>query len=142
MTTFTGTLAQALKAGAVPIDAFGLVLYQFVLEHLSDPAREIALAARTLVPGGIFAAVVPSMDAIEAGVFGGSYRSFRADHLHVFSLRSIKRLLRAAGLRPLAHETECNLHLLHGFVTPTQLRELETSGKGPDLIVVARRPAR
>jgi 2-polyprenyl-3-methyl-5-hydroxy-6-metoxy-1,4-benzoquinol methylase len=132
------TITATLEGAAIP-GPFDLVLYQFVLEHLADPVAELARAARVVAPSGCLALFVPSMEAVEVEVFGASYRSLRADHLHLFSRRSITRCLGDAGLRVVALDSECNLHLLGGFLTDEELREVYASGRGPDLRVLAER---
>jgi hypothetical protein len=81
---------------------------------------------------------VPSMEALEIEIFGASYRSFRADHLHLFSKRSLERLL-SPRFEPVVLESGCQLHLLRGFVEQAWLAELYRSGRGPDWFVCARR---
>jgi 2-polyprenyl-3-methyl-5-hydroxy-6-metoxy-1,4-benzoquinol methylase len=135
--TVHGTLRSALASGDVAPGAWDLVLYNFVLEHVHDPAAELRDAAAALAPDGCLALVVPSMDACEVDVFGGTYRSFRRDHPHIFSRRSLATLLARAGLSPLTVETECNAHLLRGFLTDAELRALYERGGGPDMIVLA-----
>lgn len=139
METFTGTLADALSSGAVARGAWDLVLYNFVLEHVADPDAELRDAASALRPGGALVLVVPSMDAREVDVFGGSYRSFRTDHLHVFSRRSIARYLERAGFTLRALTTTCNAHLFRGFLDEAELRELYDRGEGPDMTAIAMR---
>ena len=136
--TFIGTLEQFLDA-QTPGTVWDVVLYQFVLEHLVAPDAELRVAARAVAPDGHLVIVVPSMDAIEIEIFGASYRSFRDDHLHLFSHRSMESYLAGAGFVPVARKTDCNLHLLCGFVGERALREIYESGKGPDMFVLARR---
>ena len=136
--TFTGTLEQFLAAQTAG-RAWDVVLYQFVLEHLTAPDAELRVAARAVAADGYLAVVVPSMDAIEIEIFGASYRSFRNDHLHLFSHRSMELYLAGAGFVPVASKTDCSLHLLRGFVGERALREIYESGKGPDMFVLARR---
>lgn len=136
--TFTGTLEQFLakqNAGRT----WDVILYQFVLEHLPAPDAELRAAARAVASDGYLAIVVPNMDAIEIEIFGASYRSFRNDHLHIFSHRSMELYLAGAGFVPAARKTDCNLHLLRGFIGERALREIYESGKGPDMFVLARR---
>ena len=139
METFVGTLASALQASAVVPGGADGVLYQFVLEHVSDPEVEIQQAARALSPGGVIGIIVPSMEAVELSVFGASYRSLRSDHLHLFSRDSLTRILSRAGLDPISLQSECNVHLLAAFLSPAELHHIYESGRGPDLLVLARK---
>jgi SAM-dependent methyltransferase len=134
--TFVGTLAQALQTQFVCAD---LVLYQFVLEHLADPLAELSTARSALASDGVLCLVVPSMEALELDVFGAAYRSLRVDHLHLFSARSMARLLERANLTVRSMVSTCNLHLLRAVLSEVELAALYASGKGPDLIVMAQR---
>jgi SAM-dependent methyltransferase len=136
--TVTGTLASALAQGEVERRAWDVVLYQFVLEHMLDPGAELARAAEALVPGGHLVIVVPNMATFELAVFGGAYRSLRADHFHLFSPASAAAYLRGAGLREVARKTSCNLHLLRGFLAHEELAELYRTDRGPDLFLIAQ----
>lgn len=139
METFVGTLGDALATGMVPRGESGLVLYNFVLEHVADPDTELGHAASALGPDGTLVLVIPSMDASEVEVFGGSYRSFRTDHLHVFSRRSVSRFLERAGFEVRSITTTCNAHLFRGFLDERELYELYDRGEGPDMTVLATR---
>jgi SAM-dependent methyltransferase len=138
--TFVGTLAEALASpeSQVPPGAWDAVLYQFVLEHVPDPVSELTTACRALRPGGWLALLVPSMEAAEIEAFGASYRSFRADHLHLFSRASIGAVLQRAGFVLQLAESFCNIHLLREVLSASALTHLYRSGRGPDFFVVAR----
>jgi SAM-dependent methyltransferase len=142
--TFEGTLAEALAA-APPISpapgrgTWDAVLYQFVLEHVVDPAHELTLARQALRPGGWLVLSVPSMEAAEIEVFGPAYRSFRGDHLHLFTRASLEAMLGEAGFQLHLCESGCNIHLFGEVLSPIALAALYESGRGPDLFVVARR---
>ena len=136
--TVTGTLASALSRGDVERRAWDVVLYQFVLEHIIEPGSELSRAAEALAPGGHLVIVVPNMATFELPVFGGAYRSLRADHYHLFSPASAAAYLRRAGLREVAHKTSCNLHLLRGFLAQEELAELYRVDRGPDLFLIAQ----
>lgn len=118
---------------------FDIVLYQFVLEHIADVRAEVNDAFARCAPGGLVCVIVPSMDAVEREVFAAKYRSFRADHLHVFSRRSIEATLVRADFTDVHLTSECNLHLLEGFLTHDECTALYARGLGPDLVVTARR---
>ncbi|MER2563585.1 MAG: class I SAM-dependent methyltransferase [Myxococcaceae bacterium] len=118
---------------------FDVVLYQFVLEHIANVRAELNDAFARCAPGGLVCVIVPSMDAVEREVFAAKYRSFRADHLHVFSRRSIEALLVRADFTDVRVTSECNLHLLEGFLSHDECTALYARGLGPDLVVTARR---
>jgi hypothetical protein len=80
------------------------------------------------------------MEAAEIEAFGASYRSFRADHLHLFSRTSLAVMLDRAGFVPYSAETFCNIHLLQEVLSPPALEHLYRSGRGPDLFAIAWRP--
>jgi SAM-dependent methyltransferase len=136
--TIIGTLEEALSSGAISRGHWNLVLYQFVLEHVADPVRELKHAAAAAAPGGHIALLVPSMQAVERIVFGASYRSFRPDHLHLFSWASLDRCLAAGGWVRVAGTSECSVHLLAGFLNQHEIEEIYGRGDGPDLLVVAQ----
>ena len=82
--------------------------------------------------------LVPGMEAAEIDGFGASYRSFRADHLHLFSRASTERMLARAGFTLVRLETFCNIHLLAEVLSPRALARVYETGRGPDLFVLAR----
>lgn len=137
MRTVTNTLAGALHEGTVEPARRDLLLYNFVLEHVADPAAELRDAAAALRPNGALLLVVPSMEAREIDVFGACYRSFRSDHLHLFSRRSLGLLLAGAGFECDVYETSCSAHLLRGVLSEEELRVLYERGGGPDVTLLA-----
>ena len=138
--TFRGSLAQALAtpASGVAPGSWDAVLYQFVLEHVSDPVAELTTARAALRPGGVLALLVPSMEALELDVFGASYRSLRADHLHLMTRASLQAILGRARFEGATVESHCNLHLLSGLLSDAALTHIYATGRGPDLWVLAR----
>jgi SAM-dependent methyltransferase len=139
--TVTATLGGALEEGAIERGAWDIVLYQYVLEHLSQPDVELHCAAKAVAPGGYLALVVPNMSTFEIDVFGASYRSLRADHRHLFSVPSMRSYLAAESFLEVAHRTTCSVHLLRGFLEPRELDGLYANDRGPDLVFLARRKA-
>jgi SAM-dependent methyltransferase len=135
--TFTGDLNRALEARALQPASYDLVLYQFVLEHVPDPVAELRTASRMLSPRGQLFLLLPGMDTWELQIFGASYRSLRADHLHIFSWRSLDLALQQAMLRRRHSTSECGVHLLSGFLNQQELDEMYEQGAGPDMLVLA-----
>ena len=89
-----------------PREAFDVVLFRYVLEHLPNPLEVLKEAARVLKPGGLVQIVVPN----EAGLFNtinllaGRKKKNRwgtltpPHHLHAYTPKTLDRLLGRAGL--------------------------------------------
>lgn len=137
--TFTGTLESAIGTDSIAKESYDTVCYQFLIEHLEDPAAELRFANQTVSPNGVLALVVPNMQAREREIFGASYRSYRSDHLWLFSVESLKLLLDQAGFRMLEIESECSIRLLRGFLTEPELDQLDAKCESADLLVLAER---
>lgn len=135
--TIVGTLQDAHARGALAPGGYDLVLYDFVLEHVEDPQAELRLAAGALAPAGTLVLRVPGMEALEVGPFGALYRSFRRDHLHVFTRASLAHLLAGAGLALTALETGCGADLLREVVPRRTRRAAYAAGFGPDITCCA-----
>lgn len=93
-----------LLAGGVPTGRFDLVLMSHVLEHLEEPAAEIAAIETVMKPGGALFLEVPN---------GAGHRRLPIDdnrsHLHFFGVSSLTRLLARAGLDTVASGTDARL---------------------------------
>jgi SAM-dependent methyltransferase len=92
-----GTLADApWKDGE-----FDAILFNHSLEHIDEPARALADAARLLRPGGLLAIAVPNFGSWQRRLFGSAW--FQLDlprHLQHFDRHSLSALVEAAGMRP------------------------------------------
>ncbi|GHV73990.1 hypothetical protein AGMMS49940_12920 [Spirochaetia bacterium] len=76
---------------------FDLVLASHLIEHLNDPASFVAEVHRILKPGGDFIVTTPNIDGFQARLFGGRWRSAIFDHLYLFSIKTLSRLLTEHG---------------------------------------------
>jgi SAM-dependent methyltransferase len=102
-TLHTRPLRDLIAEGSIR-ESFDLVLMSHVLEHLEDPAAEIAAIERVLKPGGALFLEVPN---------GAGNRNLAIDdnrsHLHFFGTTSLTRLLARAGLETVAAATDARL---------------------------------
>jgi 2-polyprenyl-3-methyl-5-hydroxy-6-metoxy-1,4-benzoquinol methylase len=97
----TGTLQDA----RFPDARFSCVHASHLIEHLNDPSGFLREVHRVLIPGGFLILVTPNAAGLQARLFGAEWRSAIADHLYLFSPRTLGRLLRNAAFEVLRVRT-------------------------------------
>ena len=97
----TGTLEDA----AFPDGSFDLVHSSHFIEHVAEPGAYLEEVARILKPGGWCVTVTPTVDGLQARLFGKNWRSAIADHVHLFSARGLIRLASDKGFDTLKLKT-------------------------------------
>jgi len=80
-----------------PAGFFDLVLASHLIEHLNKPRAFLREVGRILCPGGRFMLTTPNIDGFQARVFGKRWRAAIFDHLYLFSLRTLKAMLKTEG---------------------------------------------
>jgi SAM-dependent methyltransferase len=93
-------LGLPLEACGFPPASFHLVLASHLIEHLNDPAGFAAEVHRVLAPGGWFLVTTPNIAGLQARLLGGRWRSAIFDHLYLFSVKTLSRLLKDRGFDP------------------------------------------
>ena len=95
----------SLESAGFSDNSFDAVHCSHLIEHLTDPAAFIAESARILKPGGLFVAVTPDISGFQAGLFRSEWRSAIADHMYLFSKRTLRSILEQKGFRVLKTAT-------------------------------------
>jgi 2-polyprenyl-3-methyl-5-hydroxy-6-metoxy-1,4-benzoquinol methylase len=90
---FPGTLEEA----HFPDKTFGAVHFSHLIEHVPDPRGFLGEVRRILAPGGYAIITTPNIAGLQARLFGKSWRSAIADHLVLFSRKTLQRLVRESG---------------------------------------------
>jgi 2-polyprenyl-3-methyl-5-hydroxy-6-metoxy-1,4-benzoquinol methylase len=90
---FPGTLDEAHFADG----SFGVVHFSHLIEHVPDPRGFLGEVRRILAPGGFAVITTPNIDGFQARLFGKAWRSAIADHLVLFSRKTLIRLVRESG---------------------------------------------
>jgi len=86
-----------LAENRFPPASFDAVLASHLIEHLNDPAGMVAEVSRILVPGGRFFVTTPNIAGFQARLFKTRWRSAIPDHLYLFSVKTLSRLLAEKG---------------------------------------------
>jgi len=90
---FPGTLEEA----RLPDESFSAVHFSHLIEHVPDPRAFLAEVYRILAPGGYAVITTPNVDGFQARLFRQAWRSAIADHLVLFSQRTLGKLITEAG---------------------------------------------
>jgi 2-polyprenyl-3-methyl-5-hydroxy-6-metoxy-1,4-benzoquinol methylase len=86
-----------LRENHFPCHTFDVVLASHLIEHLNDPRAFIREVHRILFPGGYFLLTTPNIGGFQARLFKNRWRSAIFDHLFLFSIKTLSRLLRDCG---------------------------------------------
>ena len=87
----------SLEECRFPGESFDLAHASHLIEHLNKPALFVGEVWRVLRPGARLLLTTPNIDGFQARLFGSRWRSAIFDHLYLFSVRTLKAMLRAAG---------------------------------------------
>jgi len=86
-----------LEENNFPSGRFNTVLTSHLIEHLNDPASMVREVKRILIYGGSFFITTPNIQGFQAKLFRGRWRSAIFDHLYLFSVKTLTRLLEDNG---------------------------------------------
>jgi len=93
LSVISGTIERA----GLPANSVDVVLASHVIEHVNNPRSFVNEIYTSLKPGGSCFITTPSIDGLQARLFGSRWRSAIFDHLYLFSKRTLRALLEAAG---------------------------------------------
>ncbi|MCF6334135.1 MAG: class I SAM-dependent methyltransferase [Spirochaetales bacterium] len=90
---FNGSLLNASYSKG----QFSVIHSSHLIEHLTDPAEYIRETYRILKPGGLFITTTPNASSLQRWLFGRNWRSAIADHMFLFSVRTLSSLISSKG---------------------------------------------
>ena len=137
---FVGTLEEA----DFPDDSFSVIHFSHLIEHVPDPAAFLSEVRRILKPGGFAVITTPNVDGFQARLFASGWRSAIADHLVLFSRRTLEEMLWARGFSVQGHVTWGGLAA--GSAPPIVKRPMDRLAKrwgfGDVVLFLAQKPER
>jgi len=80
-----------------PDGYFNVVIASHLIEHLNNPSSFVAEVYRILASGGRFFVTTPNIAGFQARFFKNRWRSAIFDHLYLFSVKTLTRLLKEKG---------------------------------------------
>lgn len=93
----TGTLSEAQLADS----SVDVMHSSHLIEHLTAPDDYFREAARIIRSGGYLITVTPDISGFQARLFGSEWRSAIADHMFLFSRRTLTAMLEKNGFKVL-----------------------------------------
>jgi 2-polyprenyl-3-methyl-5-hydroxy-6-metoxy-1,4-benzoquinol methylase len=120
---------------------FGAAHFSHVIEHVPDPRAFLREVRETLLPDGYMVLVTPNTAALQARLFGPSWRSAIADHVHLFNRRNLERILDEEGFEVEAVQTWGGLGVgvAPGWIKRPVDRLAKRFGFGDVVLVLSRR---
>jgi 2-polyprenyl-3-methyl-5-hydroxy-6-metoxy-1,4-benzoquinol methylase len=80
-------------------ESFDVILASHLIEHLDNPRSFLAEVNRVLKKDGHVFITTPNISGFQARLFGGQWRSAIFDHLYLFSVRTLIKLLKSTGFK-------------------------------------------
>jgi SAM-dependent methyltransferase len=79
--------------------SFSVIHFSHLLEHVPAPAEFLLEVRRLLTSDGLAVITTPNIAGLQARIFKARWRSAIADHLTLFSVSTLKRMLAQNGFR-------------------------------------------
>ena len=86
-----------LEENKFPSESFHVILASHLIEHLNNPRAFLCESCRILKQDGHIFITTPNISGFQSRLFGGRWRSAIFDHLYLFSIRTLKELLKQTG---------------------------------------------
>jgi 2-polyprenyl-3-methyl-5-hydroxy-6-metoxy-1,4-benzoquinol methylase len=86
-----------LEENNFPENYFSVVTASHLIEHLNSPSLLVNEVFRILKTNGHFIVITPNLSGFQAKLFGPKWRSAIFDHLYLFSVKTLSKLLVKTG---------------------------------------------
>ena len=135
-----GISVGTLEDAEFPDSTFSVVHNSHLIEHLTDPKSFLRECRRILTDDGLLIVTTPNSDGFQARLFGPRWRSAIADHMILYSKKTIRKILISNGFEPLLFRTWGGLAVgaAPRFVKSPVDRMAKRFGFGDVMICVAR----
>jgi len=94
-----------LEEAHFPEKSFSVVHASHLIEHLNDPASFLGEIYRILDDRGFLIIVTPNIDSLQGFLFRSGWRSAIADHLFLYSLKTLEKICIKYGFHLIRKKT-------------------------------------
>jgi len=88
-----------------PSESFDVIHASHLIEHLNDPKSFLLECSRIIKKDGTIFITTPNIAGFQARLFGSAWRSAIFDHLYLFSVKTLTKLLKTAGFKKIKCKT-------------------------------------
>jgi len=92
-----------LEENSFPSASFDVIHASHLIEHLNNPKNFLQECFRILKKDGTIFITTPNIAGFQSRLFGSAWRSAIFDHLYLFSISTLTKMLKAAGFK----KTKC-----------------------------------
>ena len=123
-------------------ESFDVIHSSHFVEHVTAPVDFFNEAFRVLKPGGLLITTTPNSSSFQAAVYGKRWRSAIADHMVLFPLKTLKRVISESGFNIISWKTWGGIPAgsLPAFVKRPVDRLCKVLGIGDVMVVMAGKP--
>ena len=137
LSIFNGTLTEAGYSD----NQFSVIHSSHLIEHLTNPSDYISEAFRILKPGGLLITTTPNTSSFQRWLLGRNWRSAIADHMFLFSVRTLSSLLLSEGFEIVTTKTWGGIAvgMAPGFIKKPLDFLAKKFGFGDVVVILARK---
>jgi 2-polyprenyl-3-methyl-5-hydroxy-6-metoxy-1,4-benzoquinol methylase len=137
LSIFNGTLTEAGYSD----NQFSVIHSSHLIEHLTNPSDYISEALRILKPGGLLITTTPNTSSFQRWLLGRNWRSAIADHMFLFSVRTLSSLLLSEGFEIVITKTWGGIAvgMAPGFIKKPLDFLAKKFGFGDVVVILARK---
>jgi SAM-dependent methyltransferase len=127
---------ESFSPADVPAASVSAAAMIHVLDHILDPVALVREIRDVMQPGGLLLVVVHNSQSLLARILGRRFPPFTLQHPHLFSPKSLTRLLASAGLECVGIKNTTNYFPVTHFARAA----LSILGLKPDILPAWDRP--
>lgn len=101
-------------------ETFDVIILRHVVEHVPDPVAFVQSATKVLKKGGIAYIEVPNSQWSLENFY---FPEFHVDHISYFTMNSLTRLLKLAGLNKIIHKEAFKAYMKFPFLMSLSIKE-------------------
>jgi SAM-dependent methyltransferase len=109
-------IRASLTEANYPANFFDVVVLKDVIEHLTDPKKNLEQIRRILKPAGIICCNTPDIDSLVSKILGAKWWGIKQSHIFYFNKNSLNALFKATGFVPIKIRSHARTFTLNYWI--------------------------